>query len=321
MQSYQNPQNTNPGFKKTSDVAKERKHLMRYCQEILNPNDKAVSHVRKEIRSRKELVEKKNKEMQSLQEEINDLNQQIIDLKREKNSLHVPKEKESLYRQLVAKVESQSDDCLISTSRRETLKKELVEMCKNSSKSCNSDATHSSPARSDPELTVLNRLSYKGPGERTYACDLGTFTKKLAGDCGISVNGHANEGIHKWEISYLPIDHEGWLLIGLQVNKSKCTSGSSYLEKETYGINIHNADYSSTCGYKYIGGHQSKHPSKIGAHKGEILTATLDCNTGTFSVEGKEFNTSINIPTGEKYYLHFNPGNASFRIVSHEIIS
>lgn len=298
-----------------------KKELLDYCQGILSPKTFGKrNHFKQEIEMRMNKIDNKKESIRGLEDEIKTLESEIQQLKKEEESVKISSKSENKFNQVMDNLQKRSNNDFLDENSLARIRKEIEHTCNVSEQEAREFSRDNDVGEPDvprPELELLNLQSYKGPKFNTYACDLGTFTKKMIGDCGISVNGNVNGGIHEWEILYLPIDHEGWLMVGVQVGTPCCSSSNSYLERATYGINVNNVDYATSFGFKFMGGHQAKFPSKIGAHKNEVLKATINCKNHTFTLEGKEFKESLDLPESGEYYLHFNPGNASFKILSH----
>ena len=172
------------------------------------------------------------------------------------------------------------------------------------------------------DLCMLNGRSYKG-GRTSFVIsnDRKQFIKKHRDHCGITVNKGISSGKYQWKISYDPVDDFGYLLIGVQLNKPICSSHSSYIEKETFGISIHNIKDGSSGGY-YIGGKYSLvKENNLKVKSGEVLEVIVDCEEGIFQLISSTFNHSISIPIlkqNEKYYPHFGAFASSFSLLSSE---
>ena len=178
--------------------------------------------------------------------------------------------------------------------------------------------------RFDADLCILNDQSHKGNANSfTLSNDGKKFTKKIADHCGITVKKGISSGKYRWKISYDdPISSQGWILIGVQLNKPICSSFNSYSEKETFGMAIENINYaSSSSGYYIEGNRVAAKESNLKAKSGEELEVIVDCSKGIFQMISSTFNHSISIPIlqqNQKYYLHFGAHGASFSLLSCE---
>ena len=177
---------------------------------------------------------------------------------------------------------------------------------------------------SDPDLCILNEQSFVGDRNGfTLSNDGKKFIKKQAAiHCGITVKKGISSGKYRWKILYDPIDDQGWLLIGVQLNKPICSSQNSFMEKETYGINVNSSQYSSNNFFYYIEGKNiAPKESNLKVKRGEELFVIVDCKEGIFQLISSTFNHSISIPIlkqKQSYYLHFNPACVSFSLLSVE---
>ena len=176
----------------------------------------------------------------------------------------------------------------------------------------------------DPDICILNEQSCKGMTDSfTLSNDGKKFIKKRVGHCGITVKKGISSGKYRWKITYdNPIDEQGWFLIGVQLNKPICSDTSTYSNKETFGMNINSAQYSSTNVRYYIGGKGvATKEEHLKVKKGEELEVIVDCENGIFQLISSTFNPSISIPIllqNQNYFLHFDPYGASFSILSSE---
>ena len=174
----------------------------------------------------------------------------------------------------------------------------------------------------DPDICILNEQSYKG-GANCFSLsnDGKKFIKKQYSYCGITVKKGISSGKYQWKISYDPIYNNGWLFIGVQLNKPICSSLTSYNEKETFGIAIHSIT-SRGSGIYYIEGKNVVAKEKnLKAKRGEELFVIVDCSKGIFQLISGSFDHSISIPIlqqNQNYYLHFNSLGASFSLLSSE---
>ena len=173
----------------------------------------------------------------------------------------------------------------------------------------------------DDDLCILNAQSYKGDvNSFTLSNDGKKFTKKQVSYCGITVKKGISSGKYQWKISYdNPINKQGYLLIGVQLNKPICSSPSSLNEKETFGININNKKFGSSGNYRIEGKQVAPKEANILIKDGEELEVIVDCDKGIFQLISPTFNHSISIPIlqqNENYFLHFLPYSASFSILS-----
>ena len=174
------------------------------------------------------------------------------------------------------------------------------------------------------DLCILNEQSFVGDKSRFRLSNDGKkFIKTQRGHCGITVKKGISSGKYRWKILYdNPIDNNGWLLIGVQLNKPICSSENSFAEKETFGINITSTQYSGNNVRYWIEG-QGVLPKEVNlkSKSGEELEVIVDCENVIFQMISSTFNHSISIPKlkpNENYYLHFNPHSASFSLLSSE---
>ena len=171
------------------------------------------------------------------------------------------------------------------------------------------------------DLCSLNEQSFVGEDENSFKLsnDGKKFIKKKIGHCGITVKKGISSGKYRWKILYDNPIIRGWILIGIQLNKPICSSFNSYLEKETFGIQITNGNNESSGNYWIEGKSVKPKVSNLSAKMGEELVVIVDCEKGIFQMISSSFNHSISIPIlkqNEKYYLHFDPSSASFSLLS-----
>ena len=143
------------------------------------------------------------------------------------------------------------------------------------------------------------------------------------GHCGITVKKGISSGKYRWKILYDPIDVDGWLLIAVQYNKPICSSTTSYGEKEIFGMNIYRESSDSFGSHRIEGKSITPKELNLKANSGEVLEVIVDCELGVFQLISSTFDHSISLPklkSNENYYLHFDPYDTSFSLLSVEKI-
>ena len=139
--------------------------------------------------------------------------------------------------------------------------------------------------------------------------------KKSISACAVNVIEPVIQGSFQWEIEYQPIpsvmNTEGWLLLALHEDHKP--SVNSYGDRNCFGWNI---TQSRTNNGEYKAGKFTQDGQLI-AKPNDIIIISYYSNSNVLHIKAASWERKMDIPASTTgYYLHFNPGGASFIIRS-----